>query len=516
MKLKFLPYLVLTIGMSTVSCSNSSLTKDIDNYFREKAVSSFSSVVDYSPFYRMVRSEEEAYDACYIQKNGEYTSIFSGETIRGYNLVKRSNEYMTWYYFEGNPNVWYDAFANELRLSTSYYNNYELPTFSHSQAIIRRGGTTFTRLFNTYGEYMENGLVLIDILHFDNYYVYKLSTDSTYDFSYYTYSLSVETLGDPLSVTKESDYEYLVSYKTGDRYYYINNDNTSDTVNVAYVSDRNLSSSFIKLFDVKFFNFDYYYYLERIDDVTNKFDFFFNEDYEKAYGIPFPAGNYRIHSSHASSYLPMRLYISENHSYAFALCLRISEDKLLLPEFNAIKINQGGKISDFTKEVELMVSGISYIYFKGDYILVDYSHLSLLDPDRCYVLTDGDTSQIYVSPSSDSIKVSGKIVSAITPENKLLFLNTSNSTPSLTLFDVTTNEQTTMRINRMIDQNNLLFVTGGRLYFQTYELDRVGEKSVIQLVFSEKMTFLSQRYISLVYRVDNSYISICCRGDIHE
>lgn len=515
MKKRWLFFIVSIFSFCLSSCGDSlSLVDDITNYFKEKAISSYiSSSVSYSPFYRSVVSEEESFDSVYLKSQFGYTSIYSGVEIQGKELMKGSNAYLSYYYFKNYEDVWYDIFGHELEVG-----RYSIDYFVSYKAVARLNGWTYRNVFRIEKTpNMEDGVALIDVLRLPNGdCLYKLDTDTTYNFAYKTSGCVFKIIDDPISIVKESNYEYRVTTIDGNSYYYfINKGQQEDHVYVEEITDRHLP--YFRLFDIKFPNLNYYYYVEQITDVTNSFDFFFSSDYAKAYGISFPAGYYKIHSSHPAGYLPFRIYLSKNHDYAFALCLKISSDKLLLPEFHAVKILKNGQLGGYTKEVELMVSNTNYVYFKSQYILLNYDDIRLVSPDNCYILSDSiGVHQIYVDGGTHIAGVVGSLASDVTPEKKIIFYNVTTTRTNIVLFDLTTSEKQTYDVQEMVDIDGLFYTYNRKLYFQYYVVGNYDGVSSLSLLRRLKHTILGQHFYTYVYQANNVFYNICCRGDIHK
>lgn len=515
-----------------VSSCGGSMEKDIDNFFKEYAIEEYNnSEYEIAPFKRSVKTTTNSNLPFYYKGDGIYVSPITGNEIAESELVYVNipGKFSNFSYFENHleiNNSIYDSFGNSCVIDRNYYyDNYQ-----QSRCYLAFLSTTSANYKNIFhideNANLEKRLAAVIIYQFGGKTFYRDARDNVFNFSFSTNEQSFEHL--PVSILSSeiayyselNKFEYGVTFSdSSKKFYYMNLDDNNDAIltRSTKIADEKLDYDY--LYNLVYSRVHYEYAVKKTD-LTNDFDFFFAEDFAKAYGIELSAGNYKIYTTHMGKekYFPLSVIPSANHDYLMALCLKIGENKMLEPNYYVAKISNTSSISEFSSEVELMQQSKFYLKLNESYVMLNsseedrYGDLEYLKQNFCYVLE----SQNKVYFDKAEYYMDGTLVSVI-PETKTLFVsNEKSKLITKVSFDGEAVNEERYEYDKIINTHYALYQKGTKLYFQNEQIDEVAANASIECRTVFNCSLLGKKYqvIILNNKSHSEYIYIGC-GEIN-
>lgn len=530
---KFSMKLLLSLaGISLIlSACSESLEKGIDNYFKEYAVKEYNDS-DAVPFYSVIKNPDLK-NSFYTQSldNHKYSSVISAkETDMDYSFSLSDLDSEMECFVSDNSDYIYDVFGNSLYTGDTYYiearhqyaflsTKTENPFFSQdlkNPKIIlfdvvtlecKKVGSTYTICKPYDDEYFDFEKGLIDSE--SKSCLYYVENNKDYGSHY---SFDIERL---------NDYEYVFCYSGSEKHYihyYINKDDSPKTNTPIHKYEYTIDSSYY--FYLNYPKFQYTFSVESVYEITNDFDFYIDDSFAKTYHIDLPSGNYKITSTHPSTFFPIEVFVSSNHDYAYCLCAKIGKDKRIEPGYYALKLDDDGKISKFHDDVELMLGIKRYLTYNGQYdLLGEDESLVYLNPKLKFYIKRNDDNTIIIA--KDFYEESGRRFVACFPEEKEMYFIADKYLEIYQLSDgLLSNDIKTRHYKEMYDSINLLYSDiSNNLYFQNTLIDKKLAVSSVQRDFWSRNVSLShfeERIKILNYDVysgeENTSYTFVCRG----
>ncbi|MBQ7995969.1 MAG: hypothetical protein IJ247_07165 [Bacilli bacterium] len=510
------------------SCQNGQITvaEEVDNYFKEAALSNFNGGYHFyrSPFrsfHNHSVGEMSDNNNNIIAKQSDYCYKLLDYGSYGYRYYSYfgEKEIITdtelndgGYYFWSNNEV-YDYFGNRLTLQEMRINDeYEYVILLSSRSPL------YEQIFHREEE--RNRLVIAYAIEFGEYYVFSEESDTAIHFdnailkSQFIFPSSCVHF--KLSIFNKYDYlirrldDYGVSYL--DSIYYLDKNSKSDySIKQFNKSDKLIPGKMI--IDVNYPSFSYYYSLEKVDSIANDFDFYM-DDFITAQipiiydGKPLDPGRYKIHSSHYGNYIPLNVFVSFNHDYAFCLCLEIDQNHNVLHNYGCIKISGNNEISNIDHNIDYYMSKLfgseCYVQFNNGFRSVKSWYLAYLD-NNYFVRADntkGMLVDVVINGECDDYYFGDAEFIAYC-NGDLYFFNQGN----ITIFNPTSTD--VFAATKPLDLDNLLYVFNGNTYFQDkkldLEVDSIKEKRSFMFIANRK------RYDHLLYATNNNQcFSLIC------